>query len=278
MSTAGVDGHMRYRKLVCVVCYKKGNRDISANELLWIQDNLIDGYDANNDANFPAAMCAHCHILLSQRINGIDMKQQLPKVESYDPGQPILLRDSKCGCRICTVATSNLNVSKSKKRGRPRPKQDTDSVAPPPSSIKICSKCFSRVGKGLPHNYCSSRREKVSNVESLLQSTPTTSQRVASRIIDKAGTPFLQTLGSKPKPVAAVNPKKQLFTAQDMSVVQKDLSLNTRQVLTLAEDLRNSSGDKKMIEKNLRDKIRGFNRNLEDLFERRICNFVILFR
>ena len=59
-----------------------------------------------------------------------------------------------------------------------------------------------------------------------------------------------------------------------MSVIQKDLSLSTRQVLTLAEDLRNSSGDKKMIEKNLRDKIRGFNRNLEDLFERRMCNFV----
>ena len=106
-----------------------------------------------------------------------------------------------------------------------------------------------------------------------MQSTPTTSQRVASRIIDNAGTPFLQTLGSKPKPVAAVNPKKQLFT-QDMSVIQKDLSLSTRQVLTLAEDLRNSSGDKKMIEKNLGDKIRGFNRKLEDLFERRICNFV----
>ena len=145
MSTAGVDSHMRCRKLVCVVCYKKGNRDISANEQLWIQDNLIDGYDAN-DANFPAAMCAHFHILLSQRINGIDMKQQLAKVESYDPEQ---------------------------------------------------------------------------------------------------------TLGSKPKPVAAVKPKKQLFTAQDMSVIQKDLSLSTRQVLTLAEDLRNSSGDKKMIEKKL---------------------------
>ena len=83
MSTSGVDGHMRCRKLVCVVCYKKGNRDISANELLWIQDNLIDRYDAN-DANFPAAMCAYCHILLSQRINGIDMKQQLPKVMIQD--------------------------------------------------------------------------------------------------------------------------------------------------------------------------------------------------
>ena len=98
--------------------------------------------------------------------------------------------------------------------------------------------------------------------------------RVASRIIDKAGTPFLQTLGSKPKPVVTVNPKKQLFTAQDIGVIQKDLSLSTRQVLTLAEDLRNSSGDKKIIEKNLKDKIRGFNRNLEDLFERRMCNFV----
>ena len=31
---------------------------------------------------------------------------------------------------------------------------------------------------------------------------------------------------------------------------------------------------KKLSKKNLRDKIQGFNRNLEDLFERRMCNFV----
>ena len=62
MSTAGVDSHMWCRKLVCVVCYKKGNRDISENEQLWIQDNLIDGYDAN-DANFPAAVCTFPYLI-----------------------------------------------------------------------------------------------------------------------------------------------------------------------------------------------------------------------
>ena len=43
--------------------------------------------------------------------------------------------------------------------------------------------------------------------------------------------------------------KMQLFTAQDMSVIQEDLILSTSQVLTLAEHLRNSSGDKKLSKK-----------------------------
>ena len=57
-------------------------------------------------------------------------------MESYDPGQTILLRNSKCGCRICTVSTSN-----EKKRGCA--KQDMDSAEPLPSEINFCSKCKS---------------------------------------------------------------------------------------------------------------------------------------
>ena len=82
----------------------------------------------------------------------------------------------------------------------------------------ICSKCFSRIGRG--YNYgCNSLREKVSNVQKLLSDTPTTTQRFASRLIYESETPVLSTLGSKPKDVSG-SPgitKKELFSVDEES-------------------------------------------------------------
>ena len=45
-----MDDHERCRGLVCVVCYKKGNRTISENETKYIRENLIDGFAIDNPA------------------------------------------------------------------------------------------------------------------------------------------------------------------------------------------------------------------------------------
>lgn len=275
MASKNIDeGHMRCRKMVCIVCYGKGRRNISEKELTWIRENLIDGFNIDNPS-FPAAICDHCHILLSRRIAGND-ERSLPIVDNYDPGQRVFTRNStKCDCKICKTAKSSINSTKPKKRGRP--KTNPDEMAEEIASFKVCGRCFSRIGKGLPHN-CSSKREKVSNVQTLLHNTPKTAQRVASRIINETGTPFLETLGNKPKQVGP-DPKmakKQLFTASDMSVIQKDLNLSTRQVITLAEDMRCSSGIRHIIEKDMRGKIREMNRQLENLFEKRECTFAFV--
>ena len=125
-----------------------------------------------DNPSFPIAICDHCHILLSRRIAG-NSGRPLPIVDNYDPGQRVFTRNSiKCDCYICGTANST-NCTKPKKRGRP--KTNPDGMAEEVASFKVCVRCFSRIGKGHSHN-CSSNREKVSNVQTLLHGTPRTAQ------------------------------------------------------------------------------------------------------
>ena len=175
---------------------------------------------------------------------------------------------------IVEFAISQSRISTKKKRGRPT-KVTTAEHSATPVLLMICGNCFARLGKGYTHN-CESRRSKVTNIEKLL-SSPTTSQRVASRIIDSSATPLLATLGPRPKPIAGSNlgnSKKQLFSSEDMSMVQRDLNLSNYQVVTLAEDLRASSGSRKLIESGMKHKLRTKNCQLSDYFEKKVCNFV----
>ena len=121
----------------------------------------------------------------------------------------------------------------------------------------------------------SSRRGKVDNITELLSNTPTSSERVASRIILNTETPFLTTLGSKVKVVSSgeTAPKKQLFSAEQVSFIEKDLNLSNNQMSNLSEDLRVSSGSRKLIESGVKGKLRAINRQLSDLFVSRRCIF-----
>ena len=59
-----------------------------------------------------------------------------------------------------------------------------------------------------------------------------------------------------------------------MSMIQRDLNLRNHQVVTLAEDLRASSGSRKLIESGMKRKLRTKNCQLSDYFEKKVCNFV----
>ena len=52
--------------LVCVVCYKKASRPLSASEIQSIQEFLIDGY-SSSDPDFPNGVCTGCSIVLSKK-------------------------------------------------------------------------------------------------------------------------------------------------------------------------------------------------------------------
>ena len=67
--------------------------------------------------------------------------------------------------------------------------------------------------------------------------------------------------------------KKQLFSADDLCTIQKDLDLSTRQVHTLAQDMRMASGSRQCIETGLKDKLYNKNHQLDDFFEERILSF-----
>ena len=74
-----LDNHDKCRKNVCIVCYKKGKRSISASELGFIQTVLIEGYTLDN-LDFPCALCDNCHIILQKKIS--KEFAVLPQVES----------------------------------------------------------------------------------------------------------------------------------------------------------------------------------------------------
>ena len=200
----------------------------------------------------PAALCDSCHILLRKKDS--ESTTVLPQVDDYDPERNLVLRSaSSCACKICHVASASINnaLAEKKKRGRPKIQE-----TPEREFFKICSHCFSCIGSGYPHD-CSSRHDKVDNITELLSNTPTSSQRVSSRIILNTETPFLATLGSKVKVVSSgeTAPKKQSFSAEQMSFIQKDLNLSNNQMSNLSEDLRVSSGSRKLIESGVKGKL-----------------------
>ena len=81
---SALQGHTECRTKVCVVCYKKGKRNISSSELSFIQSHLIEGYTSDN-LDFPCALCDHCHAVLNERINNDCAIFSTTQIASYDP-------------------------------------------------------------------------------------------------------------------------------------------------------------------------------------------------
>ena len=266
---ASVVQHERYRGMVWIVCYKKcfqkvkGKvlRKLTEAQIKHISDNVIKGYEIDNPY-FPSGICVTCNI----RVNGCSISGKpvaLPDVD-YDPGGVgPLLRGKKCECKICKTASSTINVKPAGKKGERS------------MHIIICSNCFAKIGKGLEHD-CSARG-KVNNIQNLL--TPKSSQSFASRVISEEISannsandtthPALSTFGKKKPFLAKDTCKKQIkFSVDDISIMQVDVGLSTKQTLKIAEQLRS------MVESNLRTKLREKNRQLDCLFEVRNANFV----
>ena len=198
--------------------------------------------------------------------------------ENYDPQQPLLLRDSEiCTYRICEVANSTI-FSKRKANKRGRKKQNTELFI-------ICSKCFSRITlEEVEGHHCraeKSKRKKVDNVQNLLLHTPTTAQRIASRIIQgsttpNTKTPMLSTLGPNPKRILSPSDQSEKrcdFTLESMTALQVDLSLSNRQTLRAAQHIRAATGSRKAVEKGFKPKMRANNKHLSDYFETKKCVF-----
>ena len=263
--------HAAYRLKVCLLCYKKGNRPISDSEVLFIKTNLIKDYDRNN-LDFPGSLCETCHINIKAKKSFYNLNMP----ENYDPQRPKILRDSDmCPCRICTVAKCNI-FPKKKKNKRGCPKRQT--------TLIICAKCFADLDTIDQAHSCrdeKNKRAKVDNVQQLLFNTPTTSQRVASRIIKDSktpntSTPVLATLGPNPRRIfSSPNESGQgcLISADQMEDLQVDLSLTNNQTLLAAEHIRVATGKRKAIEPGFQSKMRVKNRRLSDYFESKKCVF-----
>lgn len=111
-----------------------------------------------------------------------------------------------------------------------------------------------------------SRRSKVYNIEALVQS-PTTMQRVASRIIKDAGSTPLATLGPNEKSIEKATVRKEIFSSEHLFGMQPDLNLSNKQTIVLAQDMRLATRFKTAVEKEFQEKIVIHSHILDDLFE-----------
>ena len=142
MATSLEIGHEKCRGMVCVVCYEKASRALSASDIEGIKKYVIEGYDVGNP-DFPCGICTGCNIALSKKRN--DPDSPLPnQVSDYNPERRIGLRSATtCTCKICYIAKlygiEFLKYTRQhrKKRGRPSTKT--------PTSFKVCSNCFAKL-------------------------------------------------------------------------------------------------------------------------------------
>lgn len=259
--------HEINRTKVCIICYRKGNRQLSESAAEGVRRFVIEDFDINN-SNFPSGICNGCHLLLSKKCNGEDVS--LPVSEEYDPQRPKSMRSlTHCTCRICEVGEAKLMkaVKMKKKAGRPcNPESGTMENR---ETIKICGHCFTKLYPGCQHSseMCSSRRSKVSNIEKLINS-PVSTQRLSSRWAIPGTS--LATLGSKPKPIPAVTPEKSVpssISASDMSHMQQQLNLSTRKTHMLATNIRQATGSQKSLEGGLKKSLYEIHHQLDNNFQ-----------
>ena len=243
------------------MCYKKGTRTVSAGDVDVIRDYIIDGY-STTDSDFPNGICTGCSLSLSKKRKNPDLF--IPNVnDEYDPERKHGLRStatSICDCRICKVARqSGLQDHHARKKrakpGRPSSKQT-------PETYKVCGKCFTKLYRGCSHSsfQCYSRRSKVNNIVDI--ASPSSLARAASRVdhVEESGNPL-----GRPKNSEEV--RKELFTANDIYGIGKDLQLSSLGMKTLAQDIGVATGSRKIIEKDVMTIIQQKNHQVDEYFE-----------
>ena len=142
----------------------------------------------------------------------------LIKFEKLGPPPPTTRAsvDSCCNCHICSLARLNLNYkSYAENHSNPHGNPNYNPKSPPGKAVTICSKCFTEIGRGIPHPCV--RSQKVSNISNLVKNTSEKSRSkvAASTIKTIAGDRGVSTRGgiielpsgTKSLPVQIGNPK-----------------------------------------------------------------------
>ena len=266
MATSLEIGHEKCRHMVCVVCYGKTSRALSASDIECIQNNVIEGYNVGNP-DFPCGICTGCNIALSKKRNDHDCP--LPnRGLDYNPERKIGLRSATmCTCKICHIAKLygieflKYTRQQGKKRGRPSTKTHT--------SFKVCSNCFAKLYSGCSHSMEQCRYSRRTKVDSIIGMTsPSTLQRAASRINQEDDAVAI-TLGRPKKTKEEV--RKELFTSDDLYGMKQDLQLSNAHTKVLAQGIRSAANSRKAIEKNAMVMVQDKNHRLDNFFE--IQNF-----
>ena len=154
------------------------------------------------DERYPVSICGTCRLILNEHESG-NVKRTLPKMPKYEC---ILLRKNTrhsldensgefvCECFICITGRSKRTTESEVGKGHKRPLSveinasnglfwapparlkvnEEKSVASQSEErvIKLCSKCYQMIGKGINHNCQSSALQVSKHVMQLIETLP----------------------------------------------------------------------------------------------------------
>ena len=268
--------HAENLQKVCLVCLGGADRQLTKNTEELFTAHLCPTYK-EIAAFLPTGICnSHRAVLgdYDRRKNSLKGLPNFVQLAQEMKNLPPLTRgSSQCQCRICLTARSiqKIPLMPKARRGRPSENADTDQ----PSTVTICSKCQSQIGKGIPHNCTrTSRRQNIQRVLSSKIKQQITSQTLRELAGSDAGTTstLLGTegrslnvsfdLGVQDKASSSV----EQISHEAMKQMQVSLNLSDRKTLKAAQAIRTQMGAN-AIEPNLRESLQSRNNLLKRFFK-----------
>ena len=261
---------------VCLVCFGASDRPLSSGLKQKFTEFMCPNYDEL--APFlPSGICNTHRALLGDfpnRKNSIAGKElDYVDLANEQKNLPPLTRSSKpCECRICHSARLKSKKSLLSKQDPGRPGADQG-----PSTITICTKCHTQVGKGLAHDCTRSNRRQ--NIEGSL--TPRVKQQITSQTLkdlanpeEKSTTAVLGTHGRSMNisyelgVQGETSSSSRQISKEAMQRIQVNLNLSDRKTLKAAQVIRAEMGAQS-VEPNLRESLHERNHMLDDFFSPR---------
>ena len=270
--------HHENRDVICLVCGEKGAEKLNDALILLIKQFVLSDYDVN-DERFPHALCGtHKTVLYEYKSGNFKRKlnmQSFTKYSGYITRQTCISGN----CMICNTAQAKSH--KKPLRGRPSGQasmHSEESIAPTPK--KLCSKCLSFIGRGLPHD-CS-KSNLISNA--MLLMPPSAQEKLCSSVLrdrncasDRDGVISLSSSAGRPMTVKVgfkENEKSKTLNTQNFCDLQMDSNLSGRQTKAVATMIRKKLG-RPSIESNLQDKLSDMGKSLSSFFVLKEVQFFV---
>lgn len=269
--------HEECRQAVCIVCGGKSDRNDTISDALLelIREYVIHDYMIDDD-RLPSGICKSDRNLLHEYKNGVYRRKL--KVQSFEQYAKYNMRHGcdEGRCQVCNVARSTPfsehTPPAKRKPGRPSIPHDSSSeISSLPTSIKLCPKCLSQVGRGF--NHTCTKNEKIKNTMIML--SPKSRERICSSILTEKGEANSEAAGfrlataGRPVQIDFDSPcssTNRRISSDEFSDLQCSMNLSSNQIVAVAKTVRQAMG-RNAIEPNLKEKLTIMGRRLENYFK-----------
>ena len=170
--------HEENRTRLCLICFNKGKTMRLLNDEAYnlIEKFVLKGFD-RGDHRLPSAICGTCRLVIQDCSNG--NLQRLKTLKIYDYSifvgtKPHITRlsqsSTECDCILCETARSSFPKlggtfgAMKQSRGRPPSLMNDSSSSQPPTTISVCSRCLSVVGRGKQHHCTITARTEIKQI------------------------------------------------------------------------------------------------------------------